>query len=100
MVIGQSMPRRPRMPAVHDPTASVVAGASALGGKGGVGSELCSAIRAVARGEQRLPVVPLALAAAMRRRLDAEEQVIFGMLLAGVSPPEIAQTLGISAGWL
>jgi DNA-binding NarL/FixJ family response regulator len=80
--------------------ASVVAEADALVSKGGVGSELCSAIRAVARGEQRLPVVPLALAAAMRRRLDAEEQAIFGMLLAGISPPEIAQTLGISAGWL
>jgi DNA-binding NarL/FixJ family response regulator len=80
--------------------ASVVAEADALVSKGGVGSELCAAIRAVARGEQRLPVVPLALAAAMRRRLDAEEQAIFGMLLAGIGPPEIAQTLGISAGWL
>lgn len=80
--------------------AAVVAEADALVSKGGVGSELCSAIRAVARGEQRLPAVPLTLAAAMRRRLDAEEQAIFGMLLAGISPPEIAQTLGISSGWL
>jgi DNA-binding NarL/FixJ family response regulator len=80
--------------------ACVVAEADALVSKGGVGSELCSAIRAVARGELRLPVVPLALAAAMRRRLDAEEQAIFGMLLAGIPPVEIAQTLGISLGWL
>jgi DNA-binding NarL/FixJ family response regulator len=80
--------------------ACVVAEADALVSKGGVGAELCSAIRAVARGELRLPVVPLALAAAMRRRLDAEEQAIFGMLLAGITPPEIAQTLGISVGWL
>jgi DNA-binding NarL/FixJ family response regulator len=80
--------------------AAVVAEADALVSKGGVGSELCSTIRVVARGEQRLPTVPLALADAMRRRLDAEEQAIFGMLLAGISPPEIAQTLGISAGWL
>jgi DNA-binding NarL/FixJ family response regulator len=80
--------------------AAVVAEADGLVSKAGVGSELCSTIRAVARGEQRLPVVPLALAAAMRRRLDAEEQAIFGMLLAGISPPEIAQTLGISVGWV
>jgi DNA-binding NarL/FixJ family response regulator len=80
--------------------ACVVAEADALVSKGGVGSELCSAIRAVARGELRLPVVPLALAAAMRRRLDNEEQAIFGMLLAGIPTIEIAQTLGISLGWL
>ncbi|HEY2770619.1 MAG TPA: response regulator transcription factor [Solirubrobacteraceae bacterium] len=80
--------------------ACVVAEADGLVSKGGVGSELCAAIRAVARGELRLPLVPLALAAAMRRRLDAEEQAIFGMLLAGIPPAEIAQTLGISAGWL
>jgi DNA-binding NarL/FixJ family response regulator len=80
--------------------ACVVAEADGLVSKGGVGSELCAAIRAVARGELRLPLVPLALAAAMRRRLDAEEQAIFGMLLAGIPPVEIGQTLGISAGWL
>jgi DNA-binding NarL/FixJ family response regulator len=80
--------------------ACVVAEADGLVSKGGVGSDLCTAIRAVARGELRRPLVPLALAAAMRRRLDAEEQAIFGMLLAGIPPTEIAQTLGISAGWL
>jgi DNA-binding NarL/FixJ family response regulator len=80
--------------------AAVVAEADALVSKGGVGSELCSAMRAVARGEQRLPVVPLALAAAMRRRLDAEEQAIFGMLLAGIETAEIAETLGLSAAGL
>jgi DNA-binding NarL/FixJ family response regulator len=80
--------------------ACVVAEADGLISKGGVGSELCAAVRAVARGELRLPPVPLALAAAMRRRLDAEEQAIFGMLLAGIPPVEIAHTLGISAGWL
>jgi DNA-binding NarL/FixJ family response regulator len=80
--------------------ACVVAEADGLVSKGGIGSELCAAIQAVARGELRLPLVPLALAAAMRRRLDAEEQAIFGMLLAGIPPVEIAQTLGISAGWL
>ncbi len=76
--------------------ACVVAGADGLISKGGVGSELCHAVRAVARGYSRLPMVPPALAGAMRRRLGAEEQAIFGMLLAGIEPSEIAATLGTS----
>lgn len=76
--------------------ACVVAGADGLISKGGVGAELCHAVRAVARGQSRLPLVPPTLAGAMRRRLGAQEQAIFGMLLAGIDPPEIAVTLGIS----
>ena len=77
--------------------ACVVAGADGLVSKGGTGDELCHAIRAVARGQSRLPLVPPTLAGAMRRRLGSEEQAIFGMLLAGIHPDEIATTLGISA---
>ena len=77
--------------------ACVVAGADGLVSKGGVGAELCHAVRAVARGHSRLPLVPPTLAGAMRRRLSAQEQAIFGMLLAGIDPSEIATTLGISA---
>jgi DNA-binding NarL/FixJ family response regulator len=76
--------------------ACVVAGADGLISKGGVGAELCHAVRAVARGYSRLPLVPPTLAGAMRRRLAADEQAIFGMLLAGIDPAEIAATLGIS----
>jgi DNA-binding NarL/FixJ family response regulator len=76
--------------------ACVVAGADGLISKGGAGAELCEAVRAVARGRSRLPVVPPALAGAMRRRLGSEEQAIFGMLLAGIEAPDIAATLGIS----
>ena len=76
--------------------ACVVAGADALVSKGGVGTELCHAVRAVARGYSRLPPVPPALAGAMRRRLGSEEQAIFGMLLAGIEPSDVADTLGIS----
>jgi DNA-binding NarL/FixJ family response regulator len=77
--------------------ACVVAGADGLVSKGGAGPELCHAIRAVARGESRLPLVPPTLAGAMRRRLGSDEQAIFGMLLAGIDPDEIATTLGLSA---
>ncbi len=77
--------------------ACVVAGADGLVSKGGTATELCHTIRAVARGRSRLPLVPPALAGAMRRRLGSDEQAIFGMLLAGIDPDEIATTLGISA---
>ncbi|MFI5039659.1 MAG: response regulator transcription factor, partial [Solirubrobacterales bacterium] len=53
---------------------SVVAEADGLVSKGGVGADLCEAVRAVAHGQVRLPSVPPSLASALRRRLDAEEQ--------------------------
>jgi DNA-binding NarL/FixJ family response regulator len=80
--------------------ACVVAGADGLVSKGGVGAELCDAVRAVARGHSRLPMVPPTLAGAMRRRLGPDEQAIFGMLLAGIDPSEVASTLGISPAGL
>jgi DNA-binding NarL/FixJ family response regulator len=79
---------------------SVVAEADGLVSKGGVGAELCEAVRAVAHGQVRLPTVPPALASALRRRLDAEEQAIFGMLLAGIPVAEIAVMLSMSAAVL
>jgi hypothetical protein len=42
--------------------------------------------------------VPPRLADILRRRLGSEHQAIFGMLLAGIEPPEIAATLGLSPG--
>ena len=36
----------------------------------------------------------------MRRRLGPDEQAIFGMLLAGIDPSEVASTLGISPAGL
>jgi two-component system, NarL family, response regulator DevR len=77
-------------------SAAVVAEADAIVSKGGLGSELCEAIRKVARGHQLLPPVPEWLGEALRRRLDHQEQAIFGLLLAGIKPPEIAGILGLS----
>ena len=76
--------------------AAVVAEADGLVSKGGLGSELCDAIRSVAGGRSLLPMVPWRLAEVMRRRLDGEEQAIFGMSRAGIPQVEIAKTLGIS----
>lgn len=78
--------------------AAVVAQADALVSKGRVGSDLCHEIRCAAGGERRLPALPPRLAESLRRRLDNDEQAIFGMLLAGLDPAEVAGTLGLSAG--
>jgi DNA-binding NarL/FixJ family response regulator len=78
--------------------ACVVAEADGLLSKARVGSELCDAIRRVARGQLLLPPVAPTFAASLRRRLESDEQAIFGMLLAGIAPAEIARTLGLSAG--
>jgi DNA-binding NarL/FixJ family response regulator len=76
-------------------SAAVVAEADAIFSKGRLGSELCDTIRKVARGLQLLPPVPEWLGDALRRRLDHQEQAIFGLLLAGIKTPEIAGTLDL-----
>lgn len=40
--------------------------------------------------------IPLWLGETIRRRFGPEEQAIFGMLLAGIQPTDIADTLGVS----
>ena len=68
--------------------------------KGSLGSELTAAIARVARGQLVLPSVPPRLADMLRGQLDQSEQAIFGMLLAGIPPDEIASTLNMSVGAL
>jgi DNA-binding NarL/FixJ family response regulator len=80
--------------------AAIVAEADAIVSKSGLGTELTAAIRAVAGGASVLPPMPPWLGEALRRRLDHEEQAIFGMLVAGIEPEEIAATLGLSASGL
>jgi DNA-binding NarL/FixJ family response regulator len=76
---------------------AVVAEADAIVNKGELGRDLCEAIRSVASGRRQLPALPPRLADSLRRHLDHEEQAIFGMLLAGMDPPDVAATLGLSA---
>jgi DNA-binding NarL/FixJ family response regulator len=80
--------------------AAVVAEADAIVSKANIGSELCHAVRQVAIGCRLLPPLPPRLADSLRRRLDHDEQAIFGMLLAGIEPREVAATLGLSAAGL
>jgi DNA-binding NarL/FixJ family response regulator len=77
--------------------AAVVAEADGIVSKSGLGSELCDAIRAVARGGHRLQPVPAWLSEPLRERFGHEEQAIFGMLLAGIPRDDIAYTLGMSS---
>ena len=80
--------------------ACVVAQADGLVSKAALGSELCDRIREAARGVTRLPMVPPALADSMRRRLDPEEQAIFGLLLAGIATEQIGHTFDLDHGAL
>jgi two-component system, NarL family, response regulator DevR len=80
----------------HLAASCVVAGADALLNKGGLGSELCEAIRAVAHGRRVLPRIPRPMAELLSRRLTDAELPIFAMLLGGTRPFEIRQALDIS----
>jgi DNA-binding NarL/FixJ family response regulator len=104
--VSRKLKRLPRPPAVliysayaDDvlAAAAVVAQADGIVSKGGLGSELCTAIRNVAGGGHQLSPVPPWLGDALRRRLDHEEQAIFGMLLAGLNTDEIAHRLDLSS---
>ena len=76
--------------------AAVVAEADALVSKGSIGSDLCRQIRWAAAGQGHLPALPPRLAESLRRRLDNDEQALFGMLLAGLEPAEVRHTLGLT----
>jgi DNA-binding NarL/FixJ family response regulator len=77
--------------------AAVVAEADGIVSKAKLGGELCQAIRHLAAGRRQLPPLSPRLADSLRRRLDQQEQAIFGMLLAGIEPAEVAAILGLPA---
>lgn len=81
----------------HLAACCVVAGADGVLNKGALGSELCDAVRALARGRRLIPRPSQPMADMLRRRLDSTEQSIFGMLMAGILRSEIPQTLRLSA---
>ncbi len=76
--------------------AAIVAGADGVLGKSAIGHELCTAIRRVASGHRYVPSISASVARAMSARLDARQQLIFGMLIHGISGPHIAARLGVS----
>lgn len=76
--------------------AATIAGADGLLGKGTLAEELSIAIRRLAGGRQSLPAVKAPVANALRSRLQSRDQAIFGMLLHGIAPAEIADALAIT----
>jgi len=74
----------------------VVAGAHALLSKSSLGEELCSTIRSVSRGRVLLPRIPPAMVQLLRGRLSGQEEITFGMLLAGIPEDEIRRVLDLS----
>jgi DNA-binding NarL/FixJ family response regulator len=80
--------------------AAVVAEADAVVSKATLGEELCHAIRSAASGRRHLPPLAPRVAERVRQQLDDDEQAIFGMLRAGIAPPEIVTMLDISSAAL
>jgi len=81
----------------HLAVCSIVAGADAILNKTSLGDELANAIRAVRRGRRLLPRVSGPIVDLLRRRLDERDQMLYGMLLAGLPSADIEETLSISA---
>jgi two-component system, NarL family, response regulator DevR len=81
----------------HLAVCCVVAGADGLLNKGVLGSELCDAIRSVAHGRRAMPTPSRPMADMLRRRLDDAEQLIFGMLMAGIPRSQVRRTLEMSS---
>jgi len=77
--------------------AAVVAEADAIVSKGRIGSDLCHEIRRAASGQRHLPALPPRLAESLRRHLDHYDQAVFGPLLAGLEPADVAATLGLTS---
>jgi DNA-binding NarL/FixJ family response regulator len=77
-----------------------LAGIDGLVDKGSAAHDLLRVIRAVHRGERELPPVSLRRQRESAAKLDPEDHAIFAMRLAGTSPREIAETLGLSANEL
>jgi DNA-binding NarL/FixJ family response regulator len=75
---------------------ATVAGADGLLGKGTLAEELSIAIRRLGGGRLSLPAVKAPVADALRSRLQSRDQAIFGMLLHGIAPAEIADALAIT----
>jgi two-component system, NarL family, response regulator DevR len=80
--------------------ASVAALADGILSKGGPGSDLADAIRAVTRRRIPPPVSSAQLSATLRARLSEQERVMFGMLLAGLALDELAEVLDRTPAWV
>jgi DNA-binding NarL/FixJ family response regulator len=79
---------------------ALVAGADAVVSKGTLGDEVVRTIRLLSHGRRVLPPISRAARRSLRARLEPTDQAIFGMLLQGIAPSEVADALGLSASRL
>ena len=79
---------------------AALAGADGLVHKSVPAHELAEAIRTVAGGRRVLPPVDRELLTASAGRIEAEDQPILGMAMAGTTPHDMAQTLRIDRATL
>ena len=79
--------------------AALVAGADGLLSKGGLGDELCEAIRHVYRGDRVMPRVPQVLLESIGERLDltSRERALLRLLVDETPEADIEALLGLSA---
>ena len=75
--------------------AALVAGASAVVVKSGLGDELTDAVRAAARGGGVRPRVTIDGLVEAAGTVDTDDIPILSMLVHGTSPAEIGETLGV-----
>jgi DNA-binding NarL/FixJ family response regulator len=75
--------------------AALIAGASAVVSKGGLGDELVDAVRAAARGGSARPKVTIDGLVEAAGRLHPDDIPILGMLVHGTSPADIGDVLGV-----
>ena len=75
--------------------AALVAGASSVVSKGGLGNELVDAVRSAARGGSARPRISIDGLVEAAGRLDPDDIPILGMLVHGTSPADIGEVLGV-----
>ncbi len=105
LTLARTLSKLPRPPRILIYTAyadvtmtlgAIVAGADGLLSKASFGDELCHVIRTLAHGRRHFPAVTRPVAEGVLARLDPREQAITGMLIHGLDPATISQTLNIT----
>jgi DNA-binding NarL/FixJ family response regulator len=77
--------------------AAAAVGADAVVSKSDTPRALLEAVRDAAHGRAGLPEIPLPVRARFAAKLEPTDRAILAMRLAGTTPAEIAETIGLTA---
>jgi DNA-binding NarL/FixJ family response regulator len=75
--------------------AATLAGADGVASKAALADELLDTIRAVARGQSAMPLIPPTLLEATASKLNPEDVPIFSMIMHRTPRSEVAKTIGL-----